>query len=198
MGSSSTSERTLPFPCPFKEVQSKSLSASPSRRMTIEHRGSSRCRICLTTSSVMRRSPLLAVTIGSYIIWWGRYFSSASTTTASVSVVLIMPTFTVSGCTSLMIASICPLTISAGRSWKAWIPSVFCTVIEVTADTAYPPSAAIVLMSACTPDPPVLSEPVMVRIVFNSLRLSFPISLTPTGCRKRHPRSRSAGKHDAK
>ena len=43
---------------------------------------------------------------------------------------------------------------------------MFCAVIEVIADTALPPSAAIILMSACMPAPPLPSEPVMVRMVF--------------------------------
>ena len=44
------------------------------------------------------------------------------------------------------------------------MPSVVCTVMEVTADTALPPNAWMSLMSACTPEMPVPSLPVMVNI----------------------------------
>ena len=50
------------------------------------------------------------------------------------------------------------------------MPIVFCTVMEVITETAYPPKADIVCISACTPAQLVLSEPVIVRTVF--LRLS--------------------------
>ena len=54
----------------------------------------------------------------------------------SVSTLRIIPIFTISGCISFMIASICPETISAGISKNSWIPRVFCTVMLVIAETA--------------------------------------------------------------
>lgn len=82
----------------------------------------------------------------------------------STATFLIMPIFTTCGSTSLTMASICAPTTCAGKSNICCMPSVFCMVMEVMADTARPPKAVIVLMSACTPDSPVPSEPVMVSM----------------------------------
>lgn len=54
------------------------------------------------------------------------------------------------------------------------MPSVFCMVIDVMTDTAYPPKDVMTLMSAWIPAPPEPSEPVIVNIVLRCFMLRRP------------------------
>ena len=85
-------------------------------------------------------------------------------TADTVSSFLTMPTFTAFGKQVYNMALVCPATISGDRSIICSMPLSFCTVMDVMAVSAWPPRAVMVLMSRCMPVPPVLSDPVIVRI----------------------------------
>lgn len=62
-------------------------------------------------------------------------------------------------------ASACACTISGATGAIDTTPIVFCAVMAVITDVAYTPRAENVLMSACMPAPPQLSEPAIVIAV---------------------------------
>ena len=73
-----------------------------------------------------------------------------------------MPTFTASGRMSEKTASICSPKNSGVTSMIEVTPRVFCAVRAVMALVPNTPFACIVLRSACTPAPPLESEPAIV------------------------------------
>lgn len=83
----------------------------------------------------------------------------------TISTSFIIPIFIATGFMSVITASICAFTYDAGTGCMPVTPHVFCTVMAVMALAAYPPSADMVLMSACIPAPPLQSEPAMVSML---------------------------------
>jgi hypothetical protein len=73
-----------------------------------------------------------------------------------------MPLLHAAGRRSDTTAAIWPATMSSGIACTALTPSVFCTVIAVTADVPNTPNAWNVFRSAWMPAPPPLSLPAMV------------------------------------
>ena len=59
-------------------------------------------------------------------------------------------------------ASICPVMMSSGISWKPLTPTEFCTVTAATATQPCTPSIAKVRRSAWMPAPPPESDPAIV------------------------------------
>ena len=139
---------------------------SSGRVMTNVHKGRSLFFMVAITSGVISLSPDEECATVSRMTCLGWYFFSTSATDSTTSMRRNMPIFTICGSISLKMASICPLTTLAGRSKKDWMPSVLCTVMLVIAVTACAPKRVMARMSACTPEPPVPSEPVMLKTVF--------------------------------
>ena len=78
-----------------------------------------------------------------------------------------MPIFTAAGRMSSNTMSIWSATMVGSMFWMLRTPQVFCAVIAVMAHSANSPCAAMVLMSAWMPAPPLESEPAMVRTAGN-------------------------------
>ena len=104
-----------------------------------------------------------------------------------------MPTFTAAGRMSSNTTSICWATNAGSTSRTPKTPVVFCAVSAVTAVSANRPSAAIVLMSAWMPAPPLESDPAMLSTA--SMDAMVPPSVrrgsAPRRWSRRRPRNTS-------
>ena len=118
----------------------------------------------ITAASCKSASPDFAIITGSTTIGP----SNADKRSASVSMIGTennIPNLTTLTLRSDKTASICAATTSAGTSCTAVTPLVFWAVTAVMTLALYARAAEIALMSACTPAPPPLSEPAMVRTI---------------------------------
>ena len=116
-----------------------------------------------TPASSTRECPEVETITGSMMQGQGyrlSIFASGPAKAGSGSILI----FIAFGWMSLHTASTCRHTISAGTGKTASTTRVFCTVTALTAVAAYPPKADMVLMSACSPAPPPLSEPAILKM----------------------------------
>ena len=110
-------------------------------------------------SSLMRRAPDVATMTGSTTMFSARQRSRRCAIVSMMAAEDTMPIFTAAGGMSSNTASICSPTNSGVASSTPRTPVVFCAVSAVMAVSANSPWAAIVLMSAWMPAPPLESEP---------------------------------------
>ena len=113
-------------------------------------------------SSLINADPLVDTMTGSSTTRSAPQAFSPSAMECAMAADDTMPILTASGRMSENTASTCPRTKEAGMSKTSFTPSVFWAVKAVMTVWANEPSASMVLMSACIPAPPELSEPAML------------------------------------
>ena len=115
--------------------------------------------------SCIKGLPFFAYMTGSMTTWAGRYSRSLEATASMQAGVESIPTLTASGGMSSKTASIWSAMTFGEMSSIEMTREVFSATTETMTLIPKTPSADIVLRSACTPAPPLQSEPAMVRAV---------------------------------